>query len=62
MPLVTIIVVIVIVGVLLWALNQFVPMDPKVQKILNAVAVIGLLLWLLQVFGVLDPILNLRVG
>jgi hypothetical protein len=62
MSLVNIILAIIVVGFLLWALNQFVPMDPKVQRILNAVAIIGLILWLLQVLGVLDPILNIRVG
>lgn len=62
MPLVTIVLVIVVVGVLLWALNQFVPMDAKVSRILNAVVVIALIIWLLQAFGVLDPILGIQVG
>lgn len=62
MPLVTIVLVIVVVGVLLWALNQYVPMDAKVSRILNAVVIIGLIIWLLQVFGVLDPILGINVG
>lgn len=62
MPLVTIVLVIIVVGVLLWALNQYVPMDAKISRILNAVVVIGLIIWLLQAFGVLDPILGIHVG
>lgn len=62
MPLLTIVLVVVAVGVLLWALNQFVPMDSKVSKILNAVVVIGLVLWLLQVSGIFDALMGVRVG
>lgn len=62
MPLVTVVIVIVVVGVLLWALNQFVPMDAKVSKVLNAVVLLGLVIWLLRVFGVLDALLGVRVG
>jgi hypothetical protein len=62
MPLLTILLVIVIVGVLLWAFNNFIPMDSKVRSILNAVVIILLIIWLLQVFGILDPILGVRVN
>lgn len=61
MSLITVILVIVVVGVLLWALNQYVPMDSKISKILNAVVVLGLIFWLLQVFGVLDRIGDVRI-
>jgi hypothetical protein len=53
MSLVGLIVVLVIVGVVLWAINQFIPMDTKVKAIMNVVVVIVLLLWLLNVFGLL---------
>lgn len=62
MSLLTIVFVIVVVGVLLWALNSFVPMDPKIRNILNAVVVIALVLWLLRAFGVLDSLGGVRVG
>lgn len=62
MPILTIILIIVLVGVLLWALNSFVPMDPKVKSILNIVVVILLIIWLLQAFGLIDGLLNVRVG
>jgi hypothetical protein len=62
MSLLTVIVTIVVVGVLLWALNTFIPMDGKIRSILNAVVVILLVLWLLQAFGVLGSLGNVRVG
>ena len=62
MPILTILLVIVVVGVLLWALNSFVPMDPKIRSILNIVVVLLLIVWLLQVFGLIDGLLNVRVG
>jgi hypothetical protein len=62
MSLVTVVVTIVVVGVLLWALNQYIPMDTKIRGILNAVVDIVLIVWLLQVFGVIGPVLGMRVG
>lgn len=62
MPLLTIVMVIVVVGVLLWALNSFIPMDQKIRSILNAVVVIVLILWLLQAFGILGSLGSVRVG
>jgi hypothetical protein len=62
MPILTVILVIVVVGVLLWALNSFVPMDSKVRSILNIVVVLLLILWLLQAFGLISHFGNVRVG
>jgi len=62
MSLFSLLFVIVLVGVLLWALNKFIPMDPKIRSILNAVVVIVLVVWLLQVFGILGSIRNIRIG
>ena len=62
MPILTVILVIVVVGVLLWALNSFIPMDSKVRSILNVVVVILLIVWLLQAFGLIDPLLNIRTS
>jgi len=49
----SVVMVIVVVGVLLWAVNSFIPMDPKIKNILNVVVVIALVLWLLRAFGIL---------
>ena len=56
MSLLSIIGVIVLVGVLLWGINSFIPMDAKIGKILNAVIIIALVLWLLQAFGILGAL------
>ena len=54
--LIHIIIVLVIVGILLWLINNYVPMDGKIKSILNAVVVIVVILWLLQAFGLLSGI------
>ena len=51
MPLIQILIVLVVVGVLLWLVNRFIPMQGTIKSILNAVVVIGVVLWLLNVFG-----------
>lgn len=60
MPILTIILVIIVVGVLLWLVNAYIPMDAKIKNILNAVVVIVLVIWLLKVFGVLGSLNNLH--
>lgn len=51
--LINIIVVLIVVGVLLWLVNTYIPMDGKIKKILNVVVVICVVVWLLYTFGVL---------
>lgn len=62
MSLLSVIVAVVIVGVLLWAINNFIPMDGKVKSILNAIIIIALVIWLLQVFGIIGALGGVRVG
>ncbi len=50
--LISVIVSLIIVGVLLWLVNSYLPMDGKIKQILNVVVVIAVILWLLRVFGV----------
>lgn len=50
---ITLAITLVIVGVLLWAVNEYVPMDGKIKRLLNIVVVICVLVWLLRQFGVL---------
>jgi hypothetical protein len=54
MSLVTLVIVLIVVGVLLWLVNTYVPMDGKIKMIMNAVIVIAVVLWLLQAFGLLS--------
>lgn len=62
MPLVQLVIALVVVGVLLWAVNTYIPMDAKIKNILNVVVVVAVVLWLLNVFGVLSGASGLRVG
>lgn len=62
MSLVSIVITLIVVGVLLWLVNTYIPMDRKIKNILNVVVVIAVILWLLQVFGVLDSIRGVTVG
>jgi hypothetical protein len=62
MPLIHIVGILIVVGVLLWLVNTYIPMDAKIKSILNAVVVICVVIWLLQVFGLIGPIEDFRVG
>ncbi|MBW6500014.1 MAG: hypothetical protein K0B05_01365 [Bacteroidales bacterium] len=52
MPLLTILIVLIVAGVLLWLVNNYIPMDRKIKSILNIVVVIAVIIWLLKLFGV----------
>ena len=62
MPLVQLVEVLVVVGVVLWLVNRFIPMQRTIKSILNAVVVIAVVLWLLNVTGLLHSFTNIRVG
>ena len=62
MPLLQILLVLVVVGVLLWLVNSFIPMQGTIKSILNAIVVIAVVLWLLNVFGLLHNLSKIRVG
>ena len=62
MPLIQLVMVLITVGVLLWLVNRFIPMQSSIKSILNAVVVIGVVLWLLDVFGFMHSISSIRVG
>lgn len=62
MPLINLVIVLIVVGVLLWLVNSYIPMDRKIKNILNIVVVIVVVIWLLQVFGVLGSMDSIRIG
>ena len=62
MPLIHVLIVLIIVGVLLWLVNAYIPMDSKIKKILNIVVVIAVVIWLLSAFGILGSLSQVRVG
>ena len=61
MPLLHVFLALIVVGVLLWLVNSYVPMAQSIKSILNAVAVIFVVLWLLNVFGLLHSISRIRI-
>jgi hypothetical protein len=62
MSLISLVIVLIVVGVLLWAANTYIPMDGKIKTIMNVVVVIAVVLWLLSAFGVLGSLDTIRVG
>ena len=51
MPLIQLVIVLVVVGLILWVINSYIPMQATIKKILNVVVVIAVVIWLLSVFG-----------
>ena len=62
MPLINLVAVLIVVGILLWLVNRFIPMAGSIKSILNGVVVIGVVLWLLNVFGIFHSLSRIRVG
>ena len=62
MPLLSIVIVLIVIGALLWLVNTYIPMDSKIKSILNAVLVICVVLWLLQAFGIIGSLNTIRVN
>ena len=62
MPLLYLVGLLIVVGVLLWLVNTYIPRDPKIAGILNAVVVIAVVVYLLQIFGLLGTLENIKVG
>jgi len=61
-PLVQVVMVLIVVGVLLWLINRFIPMQGTIKSILNAVVVIAVVLWLLNIFRLFNYFAHIRVG
>jgi hypothetical protein len=62
MPLIEIVIVLIVVGVLLWLVNTYIPMAPPIKSLLNAVVVIVMVVWVLKVFGLWHYITHIRTG
>ncbi|MGB5475240.1 MAG: Thivi_2564 family membrane protein [Gammaproteobacteria bacterium] len=59
---INLVIILLVVGVLLWVVNTYIPMDRKIRNILNIVVVIVVVIWLLQVFGVMGSLDSIRIG
>jgi len=62
MPLIQLLLVLVVVGVILWVINSYIPMQATIKKILNVVVVIVVIIWLLSVFGLIGNLSTIRIG
>ena len=62
MPLIQLVIVLVVVGVILWVINSYIPMQATLKKILNVVVVVAVVVWLLSVFGVIGNISAIHIG
>jgi hypothetical protein len=62
MPLIQVLFLLIIIGVVLWLINRYIPMAGSIKSILNAVVVIAVIVWLLNTFGLLTNIPKIHVG
>ena len=62
MDLISLVVTLIVVGVLLWLINNYIPMDRQISRILNGAVAIAVVIWLLNTFGLLDTIRGIHVG
>jgi hypothetical protein len=61
MDLITVIIVLVIVGVFLWLINTYIPMQGTIKSLLNGVVVVFVVLWLLRIFGLIDYLNTINI-
>ncbi|MEO6548243.1 MAG: Thivi_2564 family membrane protein [Ferruginibacter sp.] len=61
MPILTILLVLIVAGVILYLINRYIPMDSKIKSILNLVVVIVIIVWLLKVFGIWGSMSSIKV-
>lgn len=62
MPLIQLVIILVVVGLILWVINSYIPMQSTIKKILNVVVVIAVIIWLLSLFGLIGNLATIRVG
>jgi hypothetical protein len=62
MPLLSILLTLIVIGVLLWPVNHFIPMGRSIKAILNGVVVIGVMFWLMNIFGLFHSLSRIHIG
>ncbi len=62
MDLLSVAVTLIVVGVLLWLVNTYIPMDTKIKNILNIVVVVVVVIWLLNGLGLMNSLRGVRIG
>lgn len=61
MPLLSIVLVLIVVGVLLWVAKTYIPMDPAIQRIITALVIVVVVIWILQQLGLLGALSSVRI-
>jgi hypothetical protein len=61
MSLLSILLVLIIAGILLYLVNNYIPMDRKIKNILNIVVVVVVIIWLLRVFGIFSSLSSVHI-
>ena len=62
MTLLHLVIILIVVGLLLWLVNRYIPMEAGIKKIMNVVVFIAVIVWLLNLFGVFSDFSSVRVG
>ncbi|MGD0546257.1 MAG: Thivi_2564 family membrane protein [Terracidiphilus sp.] len=62
MPLVTVVIALAVIGLLLYLVNRYIPMQGQIKSILNGVVVIAVVLWLMRIAGLFDNLSQFRIG
>jgi hypothetical protein len=62
MPLIQVVITLIVVGILLWLVNRYIPMQSSIKSILNGVVVIAVVLWLLNAFGLFHSLDRIHIG
>ena len=61
MSLISVVVLLVVIGVILWLVNTYIPMDGKIKQVLNVLVLIVVCIWLVQSFGILGDVNGIRI-
>jgi len=62
MSLIEVVIILIVVGVVLWLINTYIPMQATIKKILNVVVIIAVVLWLLKIFGLFNSLSDIHIG
>ena len=62
MPLLQIVEVLIVVGLLLWLVNRFIPMQGTIKSVLNGVVIVAVVLWILNIFGLFHSLSRIHIG
>jgi hypothetical protein len=62
MSVISLLVTLIVIGVLLWVVNTYIPMQATMKKIVNIVVIVLVCLWILSVFGILPNLGTVKIG